>query len=91
MFFFFYSSGVEQHKRAHINDAVGIVEEPIVYTKLADAVNKKLKRDWDNVEARPEQAEQICILLHITSAQRPALHKTKPINLFVQSCNEGMF
>lgn len=49
-----YSGGIEQHKRADINDAVGIAEEPIVYTKLADAVNKKLKRDWDSVEARPE-------------------------------------
>lgn len=63
-----YSSGTELHKRADINDAVGIAEEPIVYTKLADAVNKKLKRDWDNVEARPEQAEQICILLQFTSS-----------------------
>lgn len=62
-----YSSGIEQHKRADINDAVGIAEEPIVYTKLADAVNKKLKRDKDNVEARPERAEQICILVQFTS------------------------
>lgn len=42
-----YSGGIEQHKRADITDAVGIAEKPIVYTKLADAVNKKLKRDWD--------------------------------------------
>lgn len=49
-----YSSGIEQHKRADINDAVGIFEEPIVYTKLADAVNKELKRDWDTVEAQQE-------------------------------------
>ncbi|CAK6954811.1 uncharacterized protein LOC120046944 isoform X2 [Scomber scombrus] len=46
--------GIEQHKRADINDAVGIFEEPIVYTELADAVNKELKRDWDTVEARQE-------------------------------------
>ncbi|KAK2920193.1 hypothetical protein Q8A73_002397 [Channa argus] len=39
--------GIEQHKRADINNAVGITEKPIVYTKLADAVNKKLKSDWD--------------------------------------------
>lgn len=49
-----YSSGTERHKRADINNAVGIAEEPIVYIKLADAVNKKLKKDWDKVEARPE-------------------------------------
>lgn len=42
-----YSSGIEQHKRADINNAVGRAEEPIVYTKLADAVNKKLMSDWD--------------------------------------------
>lgn len=45
---------MEQYKRADINNAVGIAEEPIVYTKLADAVNKKLKRDWDAVETWPE-------------------------------------
>lgn len=48
------SSGIELHKRAGINNAVGIAEEPIVYTKLSDAVNKKLMRDWDTVDARPE-------------------------------------
>lgn len=42
------------HKRAHINDVAGISEEPVVYTKLADAVNKKLNRDWDFVEGLPK-------------------------------------
>lgn len=41
-------------KGASVNDAVGIAEEPIVYTKLTEAVNKELKRDWDMVETRPE-------------------------------------
>lgn len=44
-------AGREQPKRADINNAAGIAEEPIVYRKLTDAVNKKLKRDWDKVEA----------------------------------------
>lgn len=42
-----YSGGTEQHKGADINRAVGVDEEPIVYTKLAGAVNKELKSDWD--------------------------------------------
>ncbi|XP_071257948.1 polyamine-modulated factor 1-binding protein 1-like isoform X3 [Salvelinus alpinus] len=49
-----YPSGLKRHKRAQINDASGIAEEPVVYTKLADAVNKKLNRDWDIVEGLPK-------------------------------------
>lgn len=49
-----YSGGIEQHKREDVNDAVGVAEEPIVYTEPPDAVNKKLRRDWDTAEARPE-------------------------------------
>lgn len=40
--------------KGQTNNAVGIAEEPIVYIKLANAVNKKLKKDWDKVKARPE-------------------------------------
>lgn len=57
----FCFAGSEQPKRPDINNAAEIAEEPIVYRKLTDAVNKKLKRDWDKVEAQPEQAEPICI------------------------------
>lgn len=64
----FWFAGSEQPKRADINNAVGIVEEPIVYRKLTDAVNKKLKRDWDKVEAQPERAEPICIPSQFTSS-----------------------
>ncbi|XP_038848433.1 uncharacterized protein LOC120046944 isoform X2 [Salvelinus namaycush] len=49
-----YPGGLKRHKRAQINDASGIAEEPVVYTKLADAVNKKLNRDWDIVEGLPK-------------------------------------
>lgn len=59
-----YSGEIEQHKRADINDAVGIAEEPI---KLANVVNKTLKRDWDIVESQTEKTGQICILLEFTS------------------------
>lgn len=64
----FCFAGSEQPKRADINNAVGIAEEPIVYRKLTDAVNKKLKRDWDKVEAQSERAEPICIPAQFTSS-----------------------
>lgn len=85
------SRGTELHKRADINDAVGIAEEPIVYTKLAEAVNKQLKRDWDAAEARPERAEHICILLQFSPRLRARFTNNKAISLVVQSRNERVF
>lgn len=52
-----------------------------MYRKLTDAVNKKLKRDWDKVEAEPERAEPICIPSQCRSSERPSLHLTKPSGL----------
>ena len=54
-------------KRADINDAVGIAEEPIVYTKPADVVNKQLKRDWDAAEnsAGISRANLHCVRIYI--------------------------
>lgn len=39
-----------------------------MYRKLTDAVNKKLKRDWDKVEAQSERAGPICIPAQFTSS-----------------------
>lgn len=85
------SRGTEPHKRADINDAAGIAEEPIVYTKLAEAVNKQLKRDWDAAETRPERAEHICILLQFSLRLRARFTNNKAISLVVQSRNERVF
>lgn len=61
-----------------------------MYTKLADAVNKKLKRDWDTVEARARTsaAKLRSVTIYIWLESRFA---NKAINLFVQSCNEEVF
>lgn len=69
------SRGTELHKRADINDADGIAEEPIVYTKLSEAVNKQLKRDWDAAQARARTSQAHLHSLTIFSAVKGPFYK----------------
>lgn len=85
-----YSSGIEQHKRADINSAAVIAEKPIVYTKLADAVNKKLRSDWDTGSwAKMSRANLHSVKIYIWL--ETCFTNKKAINLFLQSLNRGVF